>query len=44
MTPQEIAERLREWGVRVTPQRLAIAEAVLNSVDHPSVQQIYERV
>ena len=28
----------------MTPQRLAIAEAVLNSVDHPSVQQIYERV
>ena len=44
MTRQEIAERLREWGVRVTPQRLAIAEAVLNSEDHPSVQQIYERV
>ena len=44
MTRQEIADRLREWGVRVTPQRLAIAEAVLNSVDHPSVQQIYERV
>jgi Fur family peroxide stress response transcriptional regulator len=44
MTPQEIAERLREWGVRVTPQRLAIAEAVLNSEDHPSVQQIFERV
>ena len=44
MNQQEIAERLREWGVRVTPQRLAIAEAVLNSADHPSVQQIYERV
>ena len=44
MTPHEIAERLREWGVRVTPQRLAIAEAVLNSEDHPSVQQIFERV
>jgi Fur family peroxide stress response transcriptional regulator len=44
MTPQEIADRLREWGVRVTPQRLAIAEAVLNSEDHPSVQQIFERV
>ena len=44
MTPQEIAARLRDWGVRVTPQRLAIAEAVLNSEDHPSVQQLYERV
>ena len=44
MTQEEIVERLREWGVRVTPQRLAIAEAVLNSTDHPTVQQIYERV
>ncbi len=40
----ELVERLREWQVRVTPQRLAIAEAVLNSTDHPTVQQIYERV
>ena len=44
MTQQELVVRLREGGVRVTPQRLAIAEAVLNSTDHPSVQQIYERV
>ena len=44
MTQQELVAWLRDWGVRVTPQRLAIAEAVLNSTDHPSVQQIYERV
>ncbi len=44
MNQQEIAEQLREWGVRVTPQRLGIAEAVLNSTDHPSVQQIFDRV
>ena len=44
LTQPEIVERLRHWGVRVTPQRLAIAEAVLNSTDHPTVQQIYERV
>jgi Fur family peroxide stress response transcriptional regulator len=44
LTQQELVERLREWEVRVTPQRLAIAEAVLNSTDHPSVQQIFERV
>ena len=44
LTQQELVERLREWEVRVTPQRLAIAEAVLNSTDHPSVQQIYDRV
>ena len=44
LTQLELVERLREWEVRVTPQRLAIAEAVLNSTDHPTVQQIYERV
>ena len=44
LAQQELVERLRKWSVRVTPQRLAIAEAVLNSTDHPTVQQIYERV
>jgi len=44
MNQQEITAQLRECGVRVTPQRLAIAEAVINSTDHPSVQQIFERV
>ena len=44
MTRQEIAALLRQGRIRVTPQRLAISEAVLNSRDHPSVQQIYERV
>ncbi len=44
LSQQELVERMREWAVRVTPQRLAIAEVVLNSSDHPTVQQIYERV
>ena len=44
VTQHELVDRMREWSVRVTPQRLAIAEAVLNSTDHPTVQQIYERV
>jgi len=44
LTQQQLVERMREWAVRVTPQRLAIAEVVLNSSDHPTVQQIYERV
>ena len=44
LTQQELVDRLRTRSVRVTPQRLAIAEAVLNSIDHPTVQQIYERV
>ena len=35
-----------EWSARLgkSSERLAIAEAVLNSTDHPTVQQIYERV
>lgn len=44
LNQQELVERMREWAVRVTPQRLAIAEVVLNSSDHPTVQQIYDRV
>lgn len=44
LSQQELVDRLRARSVRVTPQRLAIAEAVLNSSDHPTVQQIYERV
>ena len=44
MNQQEITMHLRESGTRVTPQRVGIAEAVINSTDHPSVQQILERV
>ena len=44
LTRQQLVDRLRQWSVRVTPQRLAIAEVVVNSTDHPTVQQIYERV
>lgn len=44
MMQNTVVQQLRQGGVRVTPQRLAIAEAVLNSSDHPTVQQIHERV
>ena len=43
-TQQELVDKLRPMGVRLTPQRLAIAEVVVNSADHPSVKEIYERV
>jgi len=43
-TQQELVDKLRHLGVRLTPQRLAIAEVVVNSADHPSVKEIYERV
>lgn len=35
---------LRQWGIRVTAQRVAVAEVLANSIDHPSAQDVYERV
>jgi Fur family peroxide stress response transcriptional regulator len=43
-TQEELTVKLRTLGIRLTPQRLAIAEVVVNSGDHPSVKEIYERV
>lgn len=43
-TPEQLASKLKELGIRQTPQRLAIAEVVVNSGDHPSVKEIYQRV
>ncbi len=40
----ELGERLRTLGFRLTAQRLAIAEVLAGSKDHPSAQEIYERV
>ena len=43
-TQSELAARLKQLGIRVTPQRLAIAEVVINSGDHPSAKDVFERV
>ena len=43
-TQDELGIRLKTLGIRLTPQRLAIAEVVVNSGDHPSVKEIYGRV
>jgi Fur family peroxide stress response transcriptional regulator len=43
-TQEHLAARLKPLGIRLTPQRLAIAEVVLNSADHPTVREIFERV
>ena len=43
-TREELGIRLKQLGIRVTPQRLAIAEVVINSGDHPSVKDVFERV
>jgi Fur family transcriptional regulator, peroxide stress response regulator len=36
-----LARRLREMGVRLTPQRLAIYEALVERSDHPTAQQLH---
>lgn len=41
---ETILVRMRERGYRVTPQRVAILNALLNRHDHPSVEQIFEQV
>ncbi len=43
-TPEQLAAKMKGLGIRQTPQRLAIAEVVVNSGDHPSVKEIYQRV
>ncbi len=43
-TQEHLVARLKPLGIRLTPQRLAIAEVVVNSADHPTVRDIFERV
>ncbi|NPV53256.1 MAG: transcriptional repressor [Firmicutes bacterium] len=35
---------LREHGLRVTPQRIAIYEALAGTKEHPSVEALYDRL
>lgn len=39
-----IANRLRESGYRLTPQRAAIIQALLERTDHPSAEDLYRQV
>lgn len=41
---QHMVENLRERGLRITPQRLAVLKVLAESEDHPSVEQVYEQV
>ena len=41
---QSIIHRLREKGLKITPQRLAIAKILAVSKGHPSVETIFEQV
>jgi len=40
----EILTKLRQRDFRITPQRIAILKALLQSRDHPSVEQVYAEV
>ncbi len=40
----EFADRCRAGGLAVTPQRLAIIEALLGATDHPRAETIFEAV
>ena len=41
---ERIMEEFRRKGFRATPQRIAIAQIVLSSKDHPTAEQIYQAV
>lgn len=41
---QKFEERCREFGLKLTPQRIAIYRAFVSSEDHPSALQILERI
>jgi Fur family peroxide stress response transcriptional regulator len=41
---EDIVKNLRRLGIRVTRQRLAVAEVLVNSEDHPTAQEVYKRV
>ena len=43
-TQAEVVSLLKPLGLRLTPQRLAIAEVIINSADHPTVKNVFERV
>ncbi|MDW7973457.1 MAG: transcriptional repressor [Thermodesulfovibrio sp.] len=40
----EFIQKCKEFGLKITPQRMAIYKEVLNSGNHPSAEVIYKRV
>jgi Fur family peroxide stress response transcriptional regulator len=44
MSEAELVSLLRESGLKVTPQRLAICNFVLSSKEHPTVEQIHSEM
>lgn len=44
MTITEIKEKLSRAGLKVTPQRMVILEAIYNLENHPTAEKIIERI
>ena len=44
MRLDDLVAKMKSAGHRITPQRLAIAKIVVESGEHPSVEQIYRQV
>ncbi len=40
----DVLAKLKSAGYRITPQRLAIVKILIDSREHPSVEQIYRQV
>lgn len=44
LTSQELTAILRDNGYKVTPQRLAVYEALANEQTHPTAEQLYSKL
>ena len=44
MNIQELQQHLRQNGFKVTPQRLAVYQALQGRTDHPTAEEIYKKV
>lgn len=44
MDEKKIAEVLREKGLKVTPQRLAVYQALAGTTEHPSAETIFQKL
>lgn len=37
-------KKCKDFGLKITPQRIAICKEILNSSDHPSAEAIYKKI
>jgi Fur family peroxide stress response transcriptional regulator len=44
MNTQQLIAKFRDYGYKVTPQRLAICDVILSSREHPTADQVYQEV